>query len=304
MRVFGKTAGRLLGVAVLGLLASSAEAVAPRAYVSVTGNDANPACSNPLTPCRTFTGAIAQTTAGGEVIVLDSGTFGGATITQAVTINAPAGVAALAATAIIVNAGVSDVVTLRGLTFVSPTPGAGTALTFNGGAGLNIENCVFHGWNTSLNFTASGKLNVSDTTVRDNATYGIYLNAPGGAISASFERTRFLGNNYGMWVGSGAKATIKGGVVAGNSIGIYTASNDGTNPETTIEGSAVSNNTSWGVASVGAVLATTRVSNTTVTNNGTGLYQSGSGALVSRTNNTVEGNSSDTAGTIGTFVAK
>jgi hypothetical protein len=46
------------------------------------------------------------------------------------------------------------------------------------------------------------------------------------------------------------------------------------------------------------------VSNSTVTNNGTGLYQAGPAVLVSRTNNTVEGNGTDTAGTIGTFVAK
>ena len=293
-----------LGFACL-LAAGNAEAVAPRAYVSVSGVDGptNVACSNPATPCRTFTGAIAQLTPGGEVIVLDSGTFGGVTITQAVTINAPSGVAALSATALIVNAGVSDVVTLRGLTFVSPTPGSGTAVTFNGGAGLNVENCVFHGWATGLNFTVAGKLNVSDTTVRDSGTYGIYLNASG-AIQASFERTRLLGNNYGMWVGSGAKATIRGGLVAGNSIGLYTSSNDGSNPELTIDASVVTNNSSQGISSTGAVLATTRVSNSTVTNNGTGLFQSGSGVLVSRTNNTVEGNAPDTSGTIGSFIAK
>jgi hypothetical protein len=303
MRLFGKTL-RVLGTSCLGLLASSAHAVAPRAYVSVTGNDLN-VCSNPATPCRTFTGAIAQTTPGGEVIVLDSGTFGGATITQAVTINAPAGVAALAATAITVNAGGSDVVTLRGLTFVSPTPGAGTALSFNGGAGLNIENCVFHGWNTGLNFAASGKLNVADTTVRDSSAVGVSLTTGGGEIQASFERTRFLGNSTGLQVGSLSKATVKGGVASGNTTGFYVAPSDGSSPQLTVEGSVVTNNSSTGVqAASGAGFGTVRISNSTVTNNGVGLLQSGSGVLQSRTNNTVEGNGTDTSGTIGSFVAK
>src|SRR5262245_31822488 len=132
------TLTRSIGLVCLWLVASAAEASAPRAYVSVNGNDAN-VCSSPSTPCRTFTGAIAQTTSGGEVVVLDSGTFGGGTITQSVTINAPAGVAALAATPITVNAGASDVVTLRGITFVSPSLGTGTALTLSGGAVLNLE---------------------------------------------------------------------------------------------------------------------------------------------------------------------
>ena len=294
----------LRAVMYAGVMVMSVRAwgVAPRAYVSVNGNDAN-TCNVPTTPCRTFVGAISELTPGGEVIVLDSGTFGGGTITQAVTINGPAGVAVLAATPLVINAGVSDVVTLRGLTFVSPTPGSGTALTFSGGAGLNLENCIFHGWATGLNFAAPGKLNVTDTTVRDNGTYGMYLNASG-LIQASFDRTRFLGNNYGLWVASGAKASMRGSVVSGNSIGIYTSSNDSSNPELTIEQTVVTNNSSWGIASTGGVLATTRVSNSTVTNNGTGLFQSGSGVLLSRVNNTVEGNSSDTSGSIGSFTAK
>src|SRR5262245_61423611 len=91
-------------VVVVGLASASLKvgAVAPRAYVSVNGNDLN-TCNVPATPCRTYTGAISQVTVGGEVIVLDSGTFGGGTISQSVTINAPSGIIALAATPITVN---------------------------------------------------------------------------------------------------------------------------------------------------------------------------------------------------------
>jgi hypothetical protein len=48
-----------------------------------------------------------------------------------------------------------------------------------------------------------------------------------------------------------------------------------------------------------------RVSNSTVTNNGTGLSQGGpGGVLLSRGNNTVEGNGTDTSRTIGSYTAK
>lgn len=46
------------------------------------------------------------------------------------------------------------------------------------------------------------------------------------------------------------------------------------------------------------------ISNSIVTDNGTGLSQSGSATVVSRTNSTVEGNTANTAGSIGTYLAK
>jgi hypothetical protein len=51
--------------------------------------------------------------------------------------------------------------------------------------------------------------------------------------------------------------------------------------------------------------ATARVSNSTVTDNAVGLDQFGSNALLlSRGNNTVEGNATNTMGTIGSYSAK
>src|ERR1700693_3978704 len=106
-----------LGVWVLSI--SPALALANRVFVSArSGNNAN-ACDNIATPCQTFAGAVTQLNPDGEVIVLDSGGYGPVTITQGVTIEAPAGVTAFAhppfGDAITVNAG-SATVTLRGLT--------------------------------------------------------------------------------------------------------------------------------------------------------------------------------------------
>ena len=63
----------------------------------------------------------------------------------------------------------------------------------------------------------------------------------------------------------------------------------------------MANNPNWGITSDSA---TVRVSNSTVTNNGTGLQNYNStGTLLSRLNNTVQGNTANKSGTIGSFAA-
>jgi hypothetical protein len=298
---------RALGLAGFWLVATSAEAVSPRAYVSVNGNDAN-TCNVPATPCRTFTGAIAQVTSGGEVVVLDSGTFGGGTISQSVTINAPEGVAALAATPITVNAGASDVVTLRGISFVSPSPGTGVALTFNGGAVLNVEGCVFHGWSTGLAFTVAGELHVTDTTFRENAYTGLSLQAPSGTLLASLERLRLLGNATGLTVYDRSKATIKNSLIAGNTNkGLYAGAGDDSTSELDIENCLITHNVDGAAtnSSVSGGYGIIRIARSTVTGNtNRGLAEQNSSFVYSRGNNTIEANNIDTSGTIGSFVGK
>ena len=63
---------------------------APTTYVATYGSDAN-SCSLGL-PCRTFSGALAQTNAGGQIVVLDSGGYGAVKIDKSVSIVAPEGV--------------------------------------------------------------------------------------------------------------------------------------------------------------------------------------------------------------------
>src|SRR5437867_9427866 len=96
--------------------ASMAQAQATRTWVSGVGDDANP-CSR-TAPCKTFAGAISKTAAKGEINALDPGGFGGVTITKAITIDGGghiAGVLVSGTNGIVVNAGVNDVITLRGL---------------------------------------------------------------------------------------------------------------------------------------------------------------------------------------------
>src|SRR5437588_1899237 len=95
---------------------ASASAQATRTWVSGVGDDANP-CSR-TAPCKTFAGAISKTAAKGEINCLDPGGFGAVTITKAITIKCQyteGGVLVSGTDGIIVNAGATDSVVLRGL---------------------------------------------------------------------------------------------------------------------------------------------------------------------------------------------
>jgi hypothetical protein len=123
----------------------TAFATVQRTFVSASGSDAQP-CSVTL-PCRSFAAAIAQTNAGGEVIVLDSGGYGSVTITKSVSIISPpgvyAGVSGLSAPGVTVNAGSTDSVTLQGL-FIN-YQGAALGVDFASGGALVLDRCTING---------------------------------------------------------------------------------------------------------------------------------------------------------------
>ena len=282
--------------------AASVSVVLPnRVFASArTGNDANN-CASILTPCQTLAGAAASVAAGGEVIVLDSGGYGPVTVTRAVTIEAPAGVLAFihppSGEAVTINAGASDKVVLRGLTL---NGGATSGVAANTVGALYVENCVISGFATGLAMTGEGQLFVKDTVVRGNSVAGISLAVPSGAAAASIDRTRLESNGVGLMTGNGSKASIRRSVASGNGSGVVA---DGAGAELDADACLVANNAAAGIAA-GPSGGTVRVSRSTVTGNAAGLQQSGSGVLLSRTDNTVEGNTADTVGTIGSYSPK
>lgn len=79
----------LLASAIVLACSITGEAGALRAFVSTTGNDLNTSldCS-PSANCRTFAAALSVTDPGGEIVVLNSGGYGPATISQPVMISA------------------------------------------------------------------------------------------------------------------------------------------------------------------------------------------------------------------------
>src|SRR5215813_4865531 len=113
------------------IASTGAYSLSNRTFVSGSGNDANP-CSQGA-PCRSFAGALAQTSPGGEIAVLDTAGYGMVTINKAVSIvneeGVEAGITATSGDGITINAGSGDVVNLRGLTIVGA--GGGNGITFN-----------------------------------------------------------------------------------------------------------------------------------------------------------------------------
>jgi hypothetical protein len=275
-------------------LTPSAQAVlANRVFVSQrSGNDSNP-CSNILTPCQTFAGAVVQLNPGGEAIVLDSGGYGTVTITQAVTIEAPPGVLAFIhpptpVDAITVNASGATVV-LRGLTIDGAGQTTGSGINVQAVADLHVENVVITGFagtsgvgdGNGIYFTSAGQLFVKDTIIRGNSRLGIWVRPSSGTAQASVDRCRLEQNFFGLVCDTNTMATIRDSVASGNSQSLQTEGSGELNAEQCL----VANN-AFGLVSDGGTL---RASNCTVTDNATGLDASG-GSLISFGNNRVAGN--------------
>src|SRR6202023_3463867 len=117
MKIFGLLLAVIPAMIIATLFSVPANAQATRTWVSGVGDDANP-CSR-TAPCKTFAGAISKTAHGGEIDALDPGGFGAVTITKALTIDGGGGQVASVLVngtpGIVVQAGGTDVVTLRNL---------------------------------------------------------------------------------------------------------------------------------------------------------------------------------------------
>jgi Right handed beta helix region len=285
------------------LFASSLSRAANRTWVALSGDDNNP-CSN-AKPCKTFTGALAKTSAGGEIVVKESGNFGAVTINKSVTIDAGGNYAGIqvssGGTGVNIQAGNTDVIVLRGLTINGLGVGQVGILASFAGV-LHVENCALS------DFIADGMfgggpltLFVQDTVISECASRAIDLENGGRAV---IEHTRLENNGRGILLLLGAQVTVRSSVASGNAHAGFETDWGTLN----LENCVVSNNGTGVVANMtpspnGPTIVV--ISNSVVTNNQTGLFQtcvnlcSDSPSLIySRGNNTVIGNNTDISGTI------
>jgi hypothetical protein len=315
------------------LFATASMAQAGRTFVSGAGLDTNP-CSL-TSPCRTFTQAISQTNAGGEVIVLTSAGYGPFTISKAVTVEAPAGVYAGitvnggSGDGIDINAGPSDTVILRGLT-VNNQGSTGSGIVFNTGGTLHIESCVVNRFSTNfssgLAFSGPAILEVKDSLFRGNGT-GIFIPPPSSQLTlVTIDHVRLERNRVGLEADENSRVSVSDSIASGNVDGFSAvdgaimnlvkcvASNNSQNGIVgesvsipclvTVEGCMVcGNGTGINANQQSTGVATARVSNSTVTGNVSGILNQ-NGVVLSRLNNTVEGNGVDVTGAISSYTAK
>jgi hypothetical protein len=300
-----------LGAFLFAALSASAAMAQQRTFVSGLGNDMNP-CTR-TAPCRNFAQAILATSAGGEVIVLDSAGYGTLTemntITKSISLIAPlgvyAGISVFSGDGIHINTGSSDTVILRGLT-VNNEGSSGDGIDFLMNGTLHIESCVVNGFSDGVGvfLLGSGKVEVKDSILRGNSN-AMSINGP---LSVTLDQVRFEANKSGLDAIGGAQITVRNSVASSNSDQAFSIASGGPAVELNIESCVVSNNFNGIVVNSGGPgqISIARVSNSTVTNNvGSGLVNRGSTSLLlSRGNNTVEGNGTDTSGTIGSYTPK
>lgn len=284
----------VLAITVILSFAVFAQAQNPRTYVSTTGVDAG-TCNNPANPCRLIGYALSVVDARGDVVILDSGYYRPFAVNKSVTVAAAPGVYAQiqitedGGTAIQVAIGARDYVVLRGLAVHSPGGDAGQiGVAFNSGGSLHIENCTINGFTLSGITSSGAELFVKDTTIR-NSGYSVHVVSGNGSVTrAVLENCRIENGIHGIHANSNARVTAKNTTAAGNSGAGFLASlpvNGGISAEMNLE-NCVSSNNAIGINA--NVNTTIRVSNSTVTGNTTGLTHTG--MLLSRYNNTVEGN--------------
>ena len=231
--------------------AMATQATVLRAFVSSTGNDANAASNCPqTTPCKTFAGALPTVTPGGELIALDTSGYGpltgGNSISKAITIAAVPGatafvVAAFGTAGFTVTAGVSDLVTLRNISFNGAGAAGTSGIIFITGKGLVVENCTFasltgsglaassgviaikdSSFNASgigITFTQTAKGEVVNTEVNHSGTDGLFVNTGG---KATVFHSRFIGNtSRGVYAtNAGSEIYLLEVIVAYNGVGL------------------------------------------------------------------------------------
>jgi len=298
----------------VALLSAVAQAQLFRAYLSSTGNDANPCTVQQ--PCRLLPAALAAVKDGGEVWIMDSANFNTApvVIDKSVSILAIPGalgsVVGNGGDAILINTpGVN--VTLRNLKLLNFSAGQ-NGIHMTDGASLKVEGCEMEGFgnfkeeNAGIKVNTPAKVTIVNSIVRDNYVGIWFENGAQGDVA----RTIVVGNSYaGIWarpgIDSTVTVTVTDSVSSNNFLGFYATPGmeSGSVARMTVSRSTASNNSAAGF-SVGGVGGLLTVSGSVASHNGVGFVSSGGATFRSLGDNTVFDNATDTAGTITVVAGK
>ena len=267
-------------------------AQASRTWVSGVGDDAD-SCSR-TSPCRSFSRAHTATAVNGEINCLDTGSYGGVTITKSITINCHdvfSGTTASSTQGVLINYDLFDdtdtrkSVHLRNLNFNGLNTGqrgirisSSTAIP---GTNVHIEDCVIDGaYGTpgrgiEDNRNGGGKLFITNTTIRNVSGAAISF-APftgSGLVNITIDKVQIYNCQFGIAIGSG------GTVVVTNSV-ISSCSSAGLHVEGNFEASDIHAN------------------NVVLNHNGIGLEQSGVGTIRIANSQITNSTANGTVGTI------
>ena len=284
-----------------------------RTHVSATiGADTNTATGcTAAAPCRNFQAAMKVTDPNGEVVVLDSGSYGGANITQSVSLIAPSGVFAgisvpANSTGVLIHqAGIN--VVLRGIT-IKGQANSERGILMTAGSKLTVENCEISNLFSGISVVGPVTVRITDTIVRGNVIAGIQLNdgtrstvtrttvADNGSFGIATELGSFqnaitttdiadstITKNGVAGVtaisrsvnvaASAVKVTVRNSSVAGNETGLLANANTAAAVSLSASNNIISSNT-FGISAVGAN-ANVLASDNLINDNGTGFKTQG-----------------------------
>jgi hypothetical protein len=220
----------------LAWFAGEAQAGIFRAYLSITGSDANPCTIQ--APCRLLPAALAAANDGGEIWMLDSANFntGPVVINKAIKVLAIPGemgsVVGNGGDALIINAPGKDV-TLRNLTILNLAGGM-SAVNIVDAAAVHIEKTTIHEFtdpNSSCIFlpaTTTVRLYIDETYLRRCRT-AIHVSAFSNLVnrpSIIVDNTRIergaatSGPVVGVWLSGCADLTLRNTLISRHDIGI------------------------------------------------------------------------------------
>jgi hypothetical protein len=287
------------------LPAAPALAQRDRVFVASYGSDSNPCTFG--SPCKTFQNAVNVVAQGGEVTAIDSAGFGTIIISHAVTITSPNGVeAGIAAptsdnSAITINAGASDTVSLNGLTLDGDNVTGTVGIRFNSGGSLNIQNSVIRNFGVDgiyfgLTGSTASQLFVLNTLVSGNGVEGIYLvDAGSGGVVAVLDHVETEDNGTdGLFVSTFSQTvnvTVSNSVSANNAVGIVVGAASSGSANVMVQNSTIANNTAYGLAANFSE-ATIWVTRSTITGNADGWETNSSGTVTTFGDNNIVGNGS------------
>jgi len=297
-------------LSLLVLMASGSAHAIFRAYLSVTGSDANPCTVT--APCRLLPAALTAVDVGGEIWMLDSANFNTSTvsITKSVTILAIPGelgsVVGNGGTALSIN-GAGIEVTLQNLNILGlPGAFADIGINVNDAAKVNVVSCNIsrftgtgsNGLGIWVNPGANApKVNVIGSIIRGNA-HGIVVAGNG---SATISKTHVIGNSgNGIWANSGtglATVHVSDSVSSGNASGfVATGTSQTAFSYVNVTRSIATENVNYGFVADGSSLGVVVVGDSMATHNGVGFARLSGGDLGSRGNNTVIFNNAPNVG--------
>jgi len=210
------------------LLSATVQAQLFRAYLASDGNDANP-CTL-AAPCRLLPAALTAVASGGEIWMLDSANYNSGTVTigKSVSILAVPGVVG---SLVALNGGPAISIAAAGLkvalrnVVIGPVAGAtpGTSgVVMTGASSLAIENSLIANLPVKGISVSTGTLKVSDTTLRNNGSWAIWLQDGARAVISS---TRMLDNGHGLYAygnlaAATTTATLSDCVISGGGNGV------------------------------------------------------------------------------------